>query len=211
MILLLAGACRTSMNESLVMRAPDNVYHLGHPDPGWSGRAVVTGNRLDIDYPVIAANNVGCAKVDSIEVEPTRRYYWLATAGYPGSRYPDNHFIQVALDFTLSPAALPTRAKLDSAFKAGGVVVREAAGEPPFIGRTVRPERATVILSPELLPDSAGGERAWRLRVSIEGAEAIGAMLEAKADSLSLGWCQRDQWLTTTITVPLERRTRNKP
>lgn len=187
--------------NALTMRIPDTLFRIGPADPTWFGRAVITGNTLELEFPAIAANNVGCADVDSTEGAPRRRYYWLATARYPGSRYPDNHYEQVALDFFLAPSAVPTQSRLDSAIRAAGIVVREAAGEPPMIGRMITPDRVNGML----IEAAVYGERAWRLKVSLESASGIAVLLSTRADSLSLGWCQRSQWLTT-ITVPLERR-----
>ena len=197
----LVSACRTMGGEDLVMHVPDKPYQAGPQDPTWSGRAAVSGDHMEIEFPVIAANNVGCGHVDTLGTTPSRRYYWLATASYPDSRYPNNHFQQVALDVHLPPSTLPTRARLEGTLRSDSVVVRELAGEPPWLANTVRPDSARVTLSPATLK----GEAAWRMVISLRGVAAVNAFLSAAADSVSLGWCQRSQWLTFVL-VPLERR-----
>ena len=183
------------------MRSPDDPYRIGPPRPEWTGRAAVTGTTLVFEFPAIEPDNVGCAGVDSLPLPAHRRYYWLATADYPGAHYPRNHFQQVALDFTLAPEVAPTRARLDSAFAAQRVQVAEAAGEPPMSVHTASPERARAILEPIV----TAGKCEWRVRVVVEGRDAVQAFLASGADSVSLGWCQRDQWLTY-LSVPLEGR-----
>lgn len=183
------------------MRAPVDPYRIGPPRPEWMGRAFASGTTLVFEFPALAPDNIGCAGVDSLPPPARRRYYWLATATYPGSRYPRNHFQQVALDFTLAPRASPTRARIDSAFAAARVDVTEAAGEPPMTVRTVSPERASASLEATIVE----GQPAWRARVVVEGRDALRAFLSAGTDSVSLGWCQRDQWLTF-LKVPLERK-----
>jgi hypothetical protein len=194
----LATACRSIGNESLVMRVPGKPYIMGRADPTWTGRAVVTGDRLELEFPAIAPNNVGCGQVDTLGTTPRRRYYWLASASYPDSRYPNNHFQQVALDVSLPPSTVPTKARLERLLRNDSVDVLELAGEPPMIVNTVRPDSASVRLVPTLLK----GEHAWRIQVTVLGA-AVNAFLAAKDDTISLGWCQRDQWLTF-IRVPLQ-------
>jgi hypothetical protein len=198
----MAAACRSTGGASLVMVVPEKPYISGRTDPTWSGRVVVNGDRMEIEFPAIAANNIGCGHVDTLGTTPRRRYYWLASASYPGSRYPNNHFQQVALDVSLPPAALPTKGRLDNLLDNDSVVVRELAGEPPMIASSVRPDSADVILVPTVLK----GERAWRLQIAIRGA-AVNAFLAAEDDTIALSWCQRDQWLTS-IRVPVQRAER---
>lgn len=186
---------------AVTMRSPDDPYRIGPPRPEWTGRVAVTGAMLVFEFPAIDPDNVGCAGVDSLPLPARRRYYWIATADYPGADYQRNHFQQVALDFTLAPAVAPTRARLDSAFAAQRVQVAEAAGEPPMLVHTVRPERARAILEPTV----TAGKSEWRVRVVVEGRDAVQAFLASGAASVSLGWCQRDQWLTYLV-VPLEGR-----
>lgn len=182
------------------MVLPEKPYLIGHPDPTWTGRAVVNGDRMDLEFPVIAANNIGCGHVDTLGITRRRRYYWIASTSYPESRYPNNHFQQIALDVGLPPAMLPTRARLEYFLRSDSVVVREAAGEPPMITNTLRPDSARVLLQPTVLQ----GEPAWRMRISISGA-AVNAFLATREDTVSLLWCQRSQWLTY-IRVPLQRQ-----
>jgi hypothetical protein len=161
----------------------------------------VTGTTLMFEFPALEPDNVGCAGVDSLPPPPRRRYYWLATATYPDSHYPRNHFQHVALAFPLAPLVAPTRARLDSVFAATPVEVAEAEGEPPMTVRTVTPERSRASLE----RTAVAGRSAWRTRVVVEGKAAVRAFLSAGADSVSLSWCQRDQWLTY-LMVPLEHK-----
>lgn len=183
------------------MRVPADPYRLGPPRPEWTGRALLSGTTLVFEFPALEPDNIGCAAVDSLPPPARRRYYWLATAAYPGSRYPDHHFQQVALDFTLAPRVSPIRARLDSAFAAVRIDVAEAAGEPPVTRRTVSPEHASASLEAIIVE----GRPAWRVRVVVKGRDAVRAFLSAGTDSVSLGWCQRDQWLTF-LRVPLDRK-----
>ena len=181
------------------MRTPADPYRMGPPRSEWRGRASVTDTTLVFEFPALEPDNVGCAGVDSLPPPARRRYYWLATARYPGSHYPRNHFQQVSLAFSLAPAVAPTRARLDSMFAATRVQVAEAGGEPPMTVRTVMPERSRASLERTAI----AGRVAWITRVVVEGEAAVRAFLSAGADSVSLNWCQRDQWLTY-IAVPLE-------
>jgi hypothetical protein len=196
-------ARRGQLPDSLEVRmhAPAEPYRIGPPRPEWTGRAIVSGTTLVFEFPALEPDNVGCAGVDSLPPPARRRYYWLATADYPDSHYPRNHFQQVALAFTLAPGVAPTRTRLDSAFAAARVHVAEAAGEPPMTVRTVTPARSRATLEPTVV----AGRTAWRTRVVLEGQDAVRAFLSASAGSVSLGWCQRDQWLTF-LHVPLERK-----
>jgi len=166
-----------------------------------SGRAILRGATLEFDFPAIARDNVGCALIDDASQPARRRYYWLATAEYPGVRFPNNHLQQVGVSFDLPLNLTPTRPRLDSAFAAQRVQVSEAAGEPPMPLRTVQPERTQSSL--ELLP--VGDGVMWRVRIVIDGTKAVGAFLATHADSIALGWCQRDRSLSF-VRVPLERR-----
>jgi hypothetical protein len=183
------------------MRTPADPYRMGPPRPEWKGSAFVTEARLVFEFPALEPDNVGCAGVDSLPSPARRRYYWLATATYADSHYPSNHFQQVALNFMLAPAVAPTRARLDSVFAATHIEVAEAGGEPPMNVGTVTPERSRATLEQAAI----AGRAAWRTRVVVEGKAAVQAFLSAGADSVSLSWCQRDQWLTF-MAVPLERR-----
>lgn len=183
------------------MRTPAEPYRMGPPGPEWRGRATLTGATLVFEFPALEPDNVGCAAVDSLPPPARRRYYWLATATYPDSHYPRNHFQQVALDFSLPPAVGPTRPRLDSVFAATRVQVAESEGEPPMTVRTVMPDRSRASIERTVV----AGRSAWLIRVVVEGDEAVRAFLSAGADSVSLSWCQRDQWLTF-IAVPLERK-----
>jgi hypothetical protein len=193
------GQSRDSLEAR--MRAPAEPYRMGPARPEWTGRAFVSGTTLVFEFPALEPNNVGCAAVDAVPPPARRQYYWLASADYPDSRYPRNHFQQVALSFTLAPSVAPTRTRLDSSFAAARVHVDEAAGEPPMTVRTVAPERSRATLE----RTAVAGRTAWRTRVVVEGQSAVRAFLSAGADSVSLGWCQRDQWLTS-LHVPLERK-----
>jgi hypothetical protein len=183
--------------STLLMRVP------GGPAPrdsSWKGRALATATRLEIAFPVIAANNVGCAAVDSFP-QPQRRYYWSASADYPGAGYPNNHFQQVVLDFGLRPNVLPTAARLDSAIRATPLVVAEAGGEPPMRLHSVRLPPGSAHLESAVI----AGQRAWLVRFTVTDPAALRAFRATGADSVSLGWCQRDQWLTF-LHVRLERQ-----
>lgn len=187
-------------SSRLTMRAPAKLHAMGPSDSAWRGRALVVRDRLEIVFPAVAFDNVGCAAVDSSTVPHRRRYYWLATARYPDSHYPNNHFQQVALDFELPADLLPTRTRLDSALASRGPVVVEAAGEPAMHVRRLEPSRAVTTLSIE----THGGERGWKVRTVIQDGAAVTMFLAARADSVTLSWCQRSQWLTY-LMVPLER------
>jgi hypothetical protein len=183
------------------MRTPAEPNRIGPPRPEWTGRASVIGTTLVFEFPALEPDNVGCAGIDSLPFPAGRRYYWLATATYPDSHYPRNHFQQVALAFSLAPLVAPTWPRLDSVFAATRVQVAEAGGDPPMIVRTVTPERSSASLE----RTAVAGRSAWRIRVVVEGGAAVRAFLSAGADSVSLSWCQRDQWLTYLL-VPLERK-----
>lgn len=186
---------------ALVMRQPSDPYRFGPAHPEWAGRAVATATRLEFVFPAVAADNVGCAAVDTLSGRAERRYHWTATADFPDAQYPYNHFMDVSAHFWLDPEALPTPGRLDSAFAATRVLVGEYAGEPPMMIRQTAPARTRVRREATALD----GRSAWRVRIVVEGRAAAAAFLAAGADSVNLLWCQRDQWLTG-IHVPLERR-----
>lgn len=191
----------TSDTINLQMRAPRDPFRMGPTRPEWTGTATLTAMKLEFEFPGIEADNVGCAAVDSVPRFRSRQYYWLATAQYPNSNYPNNHFQQVAVRFTLGSEVLPTRPRLDSALAAQRVVVREAAGEPPMDVRRVVSNDARAVLTQKVL----AGETLFHVRLIVEDPAAVKAFLSPTADSVSLSWCQRDQWLTH-LTVALERK-----
>jgi hypothetical protein len=162
----------------------------------------VQGTTLDVVFPAVAADNVGCALLNPPAERPARRrYYWLATAQYPGVRYPNNHFQQVGINVELPPEVVPTKARLDSALRASRVRVSEGAGEPPMQVGAVIPERVRT----EIDTLTVDGQRMLRVHLAIDGKEAVRAFLAARTDTISLGWCQRDRSLTF-LAVPLDRR-----
>ncbi len=172
----------------------------GGPSP--AARATVRGQqRLEIVFPAVAYDVVGCEPADSVRtglpsrqpVERFRRYQWYVTAEFPGSRDADVHFMGIYAAFWLPDGVPLTPARLDSAFAATQLTVDEAAGEPPVTRDVVRPARA----------------RAWRdgarVRFTLEGVDAVGAFLRPAPDSVSFAWCQRDV-STASATALLERR-----
>jgi len=170
--------------------------------PASSGYARVRGTTLDVVFPAIAADRVGCALLNpSAELPARRRYYWLATAWYPGARYPNNHFQQVGINVELPPDAVPTKARLDSAVRVSRVRVSESAGEPPMQVGAVMPERVRT----EIDTLTVNGQRMLRVHLAIDGQDAVRAFLAARTDTINLDWCQRDRSLTF-LAVPLDRR-----
>lgn len=189
--------------EACMRRTPPGAVparNAATTDPA-SGRAILRATTLEFNFPAISPDNIGCALIDGSPGPLRRRYYWLATAEYPGVRYPNNHFRQVGIYFDLPPNLAPTKPRLDSAFAAQRVQVSEAAGEPPMQLWTVQPERTRSSLEPAPVGDGM----MWRVHLVIDGKEAVGAFLAAHADSIALGWCQRDRSLSF-LRVPLERR-----
>jgi hypothetical protein len=154
---------------------------------------------LEFDFPAIAPANVGC-RLDDSPRPASRRYYWLATAQYPGIHYPDNHFQQTGVSFNLPPSAPATLQRLDSAIAAQQILVNEAGGEPPMTLKSTRPARTRVTIE----PIAVGAAQFWRVHLLVEGRDAVEAFLRPHADSVSLGWCQRDGFMTYR-DVPLER------
>ena len=185
----------------LVMRRPDSLHGPGRPDAHWRGSAAATAAGLEFVFPPIEADNVGCAATDSLPGTQGDRYWWSAAAWHPDSRYPRNEFRDVRIDFSLPHGVLPTPARMDSALKAAPVTVAIVRGEPPMPVDAVRADRVVR----RWRRVAVEGRTAYRLHLVVEGRAARDAFLAAQADSVSLGWCQRDRWLTS-ITVPLRRR-----
>jgi hypothetical protein len=141
---------------------------VGTQLPAAIGYARVQGTTLDVVFPAVAADNVGCALLNPPAERPARRrYYWLATAQYPGVRYPDNHFQQVGINVELPPEVVPTKARLDSAFRASRVRVSEGAGEPPMQVGAVIPERVRT----EIDTLTVDGQRMLRVHLAMDGTE----------------------------------------
>ena len=170
--------------------------------------AIASDTQLDIVFPPISIENVGCMYLDSLPRGVERRYQWMVSADYPDRTErkrptmegviirPLSHYVAVSAEFSL-PASTPiTTDRLDSALATLRPSVGEFGGEPPMEMETQDTERAVV----------------WRegdqVHLRIQGADAIGKFLEPQQDSVDLGWCQRDEFLTFMM-VPLLRRKAN--
>src|SRR4051794_39919119 len=90
----------TPAAEPLVMRIPRAPYEMGPRHSAWAGHAILSASQLEVEFPQIAVDNVGCGDIDSLP-RPHRRYYWMATLRYPDSHYPNNHFRSASLEVAL--------------------------------------------------------------------------------------------------------------
>jgi hypothetical protein len=152
--------------------------------------SVVAGRDwLDARFPEIALDNTGCGGTDQLPSGVTGCWYqWQVTAYFPDSHYPYNHFISVILFFGLPENVPLTDARLDSAIAATPITVDEARGEPALNRKQWTPKRAW-----------ARRERG-RLHLRVEGAEAMQAFFRARADTVSMLWCQRDESVSAVET-----------
>ena len=149
----------------------------------WAWRS---GSSLEIRFPTIVLENAGCMYPDPRETGARRTYLWYAMVPFPESIYQDNHFIGSYLHFTLPDSVSLDETRLDSALASLAITVDEAAGEPPMPVGSLQPRRA----------------RAWwdgqAVRLRIDDASALREFLRAGSDSIDIGWCQRDKYLTAT-------------
>lgn len=181
--LLLLGAC--------VAAAP--VTDAGGPE---TGAPLVEAGRdwLEVRFPPAPLDSVGCDRVLTTPDGRRRRLFqWHVAARFPDSRHPQNHFAAVYVDFLLPVAAELTAARLDSALAAQRPVVDEMRGEPPMPRDSTVPARAWVRREGD------------RVRLRMEGAQAVGAFMRTGADSADVGWCRLGE-PERTARVPIRRR-----
>ena len=156
--------------------------------------ASVGADWLDVHFPWIARANTGCGNVDVMpDGKRVRWYQWHVTAQFPDAKYPNNHFMAVYVFFGLPDTVALTDRRLDSALAATPITVDEAIGEPAIGGSKMKPERAWARREP-------GG-----LHLRVEGRDAIKSFMRARADSVAIGWCQRDE-MVSSVNVPLKKR-----
>ena len=159
-----------------------------------TAEASVGADWLDVRFPKIALANTGCGYTEVQSDGLRQRWYqWQVIADFGDRAYPNNHFMAIDVLFRL-PDSLPlTDGLLDSALAATRITVDEAAGEPPMTGRQTQPARAWA------------RREAGRLHMRVEGRAAIESFKRARADSVTVGWCQRDESLSF-VRVPLRKR-----
>ena len=156
--------------------------------------ASVGADWLDVHFPWIARANTGCGSVDVLsDGKRVRWYQWYVSAEFPDAKYPNNHFMAVYVFFGLPDTVALTDRRLDSALAAKPITVDEAIGEPAIGGSSVKPAHAWARREP-------GG-----LHLRVEGRSAIKAFLRARTDSVAVGWCQRDE-MVSSVNVPLQRK-----
>ena len=142
-------------------------------------------DRIDVRFPAIALANTGCPYPRPLADGTTERWYeWQAVADFPDRTSSNNHFMTVALVFALHDGTPLTAARLDSAISATRVTVEEARGEPALTTRQWPVARAWA------------RRESGRVRLHVEGADAVRAYLGAGSDSVSVLWCQRDEQLS---------------
>ena len=128
----------------------------------------------------------------SPQQEPRRVYYWGSQTRFVDAfTGPTDHFTSLVARFELPDRVPITDARLDSALAAADLRVVESKGEPPFASEIVTPRRAQA------------RREGRRVRIRIEGKEAVAALLRPRGDSIDVNWCRRDD---TTYVFP--RRTR---
>jgi len=150
---------------------------------------IVSRDKLDVRFPAIALGNSGCMETNRRPSGGTDRWYeWQATADFPDREYPNNHFMSVLLFFGLPEDAPLTAARLDSAIAATPITVDEARGEPPSTARQWKPVHAWA------------RREGNRLRLHVEGRDAVRAFLSTGTDSVSVLWCQRDESMSYVHT-----------
>jgi hypothetical protein len=169
---------------------PVRVAPIEKPGPGM----VASGNTLEVEFPAVPIDRIGCP-ADS----GRRLYYWMASAWYPGSVYPNNHFQQVLAWFKLPAGIAVGTSQFDSALARQAVKVVEAGGEPAMTLRELSADRARVVLEPLAGTDSV------RARMFVEGKAATRSFVAVRVDSVFLGWCDASHPYRA-VTVPLRRR-----
>lgn len=158
------------------------------------GAASVGPDWAELVFPPLELSNTGCFRADSFPPhrEPMRAYGWGAQTRFVDAfTGPTDHYTTLGAGFLL-PARVPlTDALLDSALAVADLRVMEDKGEPPGPIDIVTPQRAWA------------RREGRRVRIRIEGKEAVAALLRPRGDSIDLNWCRRQD---TTYVFP--RRTR---
>jgi hypothetical protein len=156
--------------------------------------AIVVNSMLDVLFPPLELKSLGCFYGQPLlDDGPSRRYVWSVVSRFVISAPGDDHFMRILVSFDLPKEVELTPARLDSALATLLIDVEENVAEPLRTTRRIAPTRASATL------DSG------RLKVHLEGEQAVQAFLSARSDSLSLGWCQRGG-ARPNITIPIERR-----
>lgn len=161
-----------------------------------AARTEVTLGRcwIEAHFPALELAQMGCESTRVLPSGETVRWYqWHVTADYPDASYPYNHFQALYVIVELPDVLQLTAAPLDSALATARITVHEAFGQPPIGGTSVRPRFARARFD--------GG----RVRLRVEDQAVARAFRATRADSVSVGWCQRGE-LVSALTVPLKRR-----
>jgi hypothetical protein len=159
-------------------------------------RAEVTLGRswIEARFPALELAQMGCESTRALPSGETVRWYqWYVAADYPDASYPKNHFQALYVIVELPDDVQLTAARLDSALATARITVDEASGEPAIGGTSVRPRLARAQLD--------GG----RVSLRVEDLAAARAFRATRADSVSVGWCQRGE-VVSALTVLLKRQ-----
>lgn len=156
--------------------------------------AIVVNSMLDVLFPPLDLNSLGCYYGGSVlDDRPTRRYLWSVSARFPNPAPYMDHFMRILVSFELPKGVQLTPARLDSALATVRLDVDEEIAEPLRTKRSIAPVHASAALSN------------GRLNVHLDGKEAVDTFLSARSDSLSVGWCQLDG-AHPLLHVPIDRR-----
>ena len=169
-VVLASAACSTPPRAGGI----DPILTTGTSEPG----AFASRTRIEIVFPSVPIERIGCSAGSGQRV-----YYWMATANYPGSGYPNNHFQQVRVWFKLPQSIQVGSAQFDSAIAHQEIIVDEAGGEPPMRLNAVAADHARLLLQ------QVNGKRELRARIIVEGRNATRSMVATRDSVVMLGWC----------------------
>jgi hypothetical protein len=149
---------------------------------------------IEVQFPALELAQTGCESTRALPTgEIVRWYQWHVAADFPDQAYPNNHFLSLYVLFELPDAVPLTEARLDSALASARITLDEARGEPPLAGTSTRPRSAHA------------RREGKRVRLRVEDGAATRAFRATRADSVSVGWCERGQ-IVSALTVPLKRQ-----
>jgi hypothetical protein len=148
------------------------------------GAAAVGPDWAELLFPPVELSNTGCAHTNAFPPhrEPMRGYYWGAQTRFVDAfTGPTDHYTALGVGFALPDRVPITDARLDSALAVADLRVTEDKGEPPGPIDIVTPRRAWA------------RREGRRVRIRIEGKEAVAALLRPRGDSIDLRWCRREE------------------
>jgi hypothetical protein len=159
-----------------------------------NGSSATTGRWwVEVTFPALELRRMGCPQPGIGPRRRERPYLWRLIARFRDAKYPEDHFMQIGLQFWLPDSVRLTPARLSRALRSTSLEVDELKGEPQqSIGK---------VAATHAVATWHGG----RVKFRVEGETATRAFLRARSDSLTLAWCQRDLD-ASYIQVPLVHR-----